>query len=169
MEPWIKALPTSRVAYPSAPHDRFKYWFWRLYTPLHPFVRDASYRIGIGQLILRRIVPEVRHTGRQDFLIGTMRPERSVREFVSFLISQGFGNQFVAWRDVDELVSLRQTVGFKHQYHLRIFKDGEVRGHYEFTPEYHPVLHLVRIGFEEKTAEFKTLLQKWVEPTSENA
>jgi len=152
------------MVYPTALHDQFKYWFWRLYTPLHPFVRNASYRLGIGTFLMKQVVPEIRHEGRQDFLLGTLDPSRSVHEFVSFLIGQGFGNHFIAWRDTDELVSLRRTVDFKHQYHIRIFKDGEVRGHFEFTPEYHPVLHLVRIGFEEKTAEFKTLVQDWLIP-----
>ena len=115
---------------------------------------------------MRSVVPEIQREGRQDFLLGTLHPERSVHEFVLFLVSKGFGNHFIAWRDADELVSLRQTVDFKYQYHIRIFTDGEVRGHFEFTPEYHPVLHLVRIGFEEKTVEFENLLKGWVLPAA---
>jgi hypothetical protein len=164
VEKWIKELPTSRMVYPSAPHDQCKYWFWKMYTPLHPFVRDASFRLGIGKFVLKRVVPEIKHAGRQDFLFGTLNPERSVQEFVSFLISKGFGNHFIAWRDTDELVSLRRTVDFKHQYHVRIFKDGEVRGHYEYTPEYHPVLHFIRIGFGDRTKEFRNLVQDWILP-----
>lgn len=154
------------MVFPSAPHDQFKYWFWRFYTPFHPFVRNTSYRLGVGKFLMRSVVPEINHEGRQDFLLGTLHPERSVHEFVSFLISKGFGNHFIAWRDTDELVSLRRTIDFKHQYHIRVFNDGEVRGHFEFTPEYHPVLHLVRIGFEEKPAEFADLLRDWVLPSN---
>ena len=152
----------SRVAYPSSLGDRFKFWFWKAYSPFHPFVRDISYRIGIGKFLLTRVVPEIQHVGRQDFLLGVLNPIYSVQEFVSFLIKQGFGNHFVAWKDADEIVSLRRTVEFKHQYHLRIFTDGEVRCHFEYTPEYHPFLHLVRVGFEDRTAEFKELLHGWI-------
>lgn len=150
------------MVYPSAPHDQFKYWFWRAYTPIHPFLRNASHRLGIGKFLMNRIAPETRSDGRQDFLLGTLDPARSAREFISFLISRGFGNHFIAWGDTDELASLRRTIDFKYQYHIRIFKDGEVRCHYEFTPEYHPILHLVRIGFEEKTSEFENLLRGWL-------
>lgn len=150
--------------YPSQKRDQLKYWVWKAYTPLHPLVRNASYRLGVGRFLLRRVFPEMKQTGRQDFLIGTLDPAHSVRDFVSFLIEQGFGNHFVAWKDSDELVSLRRTDGFRHQYHIRIFKDGEVRCHYEFTPEYHPIRHLIRIGFEDRNQEFRTLMQDWLLP-----
>lgn len=139
------------MVHPTAPHDWLKYWFWRLYTPLHPFVRDASTSLGI-----------MRHEGRQDFLLGSLHPKRTLRDFVHHLVSQGFGNHFVAWKDTDEVVSLRKTEDFKYQYHIRIFTDGEVRCHYEYTPEYHPLQHLIQIGFEERTDEFKEFVQDWV-------
>lgn len=152
------------MVYPEAPADQLKYWFWRLYTPLHPLVRDVSSRFGISKVLMWYAVPEGKYTGRQDFLIGTLDPSRSVRDFVSFLVSQGFGNHFVAWKDSDELVSLRRVADFRHQYHIRIFKDGEVRCHFEYTPEYRPVRHLVRVGFEDRTPEFKTIVRDWVVP-----
>lgn len=161
---WIEQLPRSQMVYPSAFNDRLKYWFWRMYTPIHPFVRDASLHLGVGRFLIKCVVPEIKRGGRQDFLLGTLNPSRSMREFVSFLISQGFGNHFIAWKDADELVSLRKTVDFKYQYHVRIFCDGEVRCHYEFTPEYRPVRHLIRIGFEDRTVEFENLLQGWLLP-----
>jgi hypothetical protein len=157
-EQWIEDLPRSRMTYPETLLDKMKYWFWRVYTPLHPYLRDISTKIGI-----------VRHEGRQSFLIGTIHPSRSARELVFFLIEQGFGNHFIAWKDTDELVSLRRTVGFRYQYHLRIFNDGEVRCHYEYTPEYRPIKHLIQIGFEERSAEFRDILQDWVMPVGESA
>lgn len=139
------------MTFPDATLDRLKYVFWKIYTPLHPFVRDISTTLGI-----------VRHEGRQDFLIGKLNPSRSIREFVLFLVEQGFGNHFIAWKDTNELVSLRRTVGFHYQYHVRVFRDGEVRCHYEFTPEYRPLQHLIQIGFEDRTPEFKDIVQDWV-------
>lgn len=153
------------MVYPQAPHDQLKYWFWRLYTPLHPLVRGVSSRIGISKFLIWCVIPEGKETGRQDFLLGKLDPSRSVQEFVSFLINKGFANHFVAWKDSDELVSLRHVVDFKHQYHIRVFKDGEVRCHFELTPEYRPVRHLVRVGFEDRTPEFEQLLQGWIQKT----
>ncbi len=152
-EDWIRAVPRSRMAYPTALHDRIKYVFWMFYTPLHPYLRDLSTSLRI-----------LRHEGRQDFLLGILDPARSLQEFVAFLVAQGFGNHFIAWKDDDEIVSLRRTVGFKYQYHLRIFNDGEVRCHYEFTPEYRPIKHMIQEGFEDRTPEFKAIVQDWVIP-----
>lgn len=150
------------MVYPDAPHDQLKYWFWKFYTPFHPLVRGFSSTIGVSKLLTWCVVPEGKETGRQDFLVGTLDPSRSTREFVSFLVSQGFTNHFVAWKDFDELVSLRRLVDFRHQYHIRVFRDGEVRCHYEFTPEYRPVQHLIRVGFEDRTDEFRNLVQDWI-------
>ncbi|MFZ3043527.1 MAG: hypothetical protein WA058_00215 [Minisyncoccia bacterium] len=164
-EQWIRDLPRSRMVYPSSAGDQLKYWLWRLYTPFHPLVRNTSFRLG-GKLLIGSVAPEVRYEGRQDFLIGTLRPEYSVRELVCFLVAQGFGNHFIAWKDSDELVSLRRVTDFRHQHHIRVFRDGEVRCHYEYTPEYRPVRHLVRVGFEDRTPEFRDLLQDWIVPSS---
>ena len=143
LEQWVRYLPSSRMIYPAQTHNRAKYMFWRLYTPLHPFMRDAALALGI-----------VHHEGRQDFLLGTLAPGQTVREFVSHCITLGYGNHFVAWRDQGEVISLRYVKDFVSQYHLRIFEDGEVRGHYEYTPECHPILHMKEIGQEDRRQTF---------------
>jgi len=148
---WIRKVPTSRMQYPTALHDKIKYWVWKLYTPFHPHFRDFFTYMGI-----------VRHKGRQNFLVGSIMPSRSVREFVNFLIKNGFGNHFIAWKDTDEIISLRQTVGFRYQYHIRIFNDGEVRCHYEYTPEYRPIKHMIQAVFEDRSLEFRKLLKDWI-------
>ncbi len=153
MEKWIKKLPRSRVAYPVRKRDRLKYWFWRLYTPFHKPVRDTSVALGL-----------VRHEGRQDYLLGTLQSGLPMHNFIAFLVAHGFGNHFIAWREEGELVSLRKAVGFKYQYHVRIFDDGEVRCHYEYTPECHPILHIREIGIEDRTSEFKELIREWIVP-----
>lgn len=141
------------MAYPDTPLDQLKYWFWRVYTPLHPYVRDTSTYFGI-----------VQHEGRQNYLIGTVHPDKSLKDLIEHLLRHGFGNHFVAWKDDDELVSLRKPVNFRYQYHLRIFKDGEVRCHYEYTPEYRPLQHLIQIGFEDRSHEFQKILEGWIVP-----
>lgn len=165
-EKWIRDLPHSRMVYPNTRSDKMKYWFWKVYTPLHPYVRSVSYRLGVGKILAKQVVPEMADTGRQNYFIGTIHPEHSIQDFVAFLVSKGFGNHFVAWKDAGEVVSMRRPVDFKNQYHIRIFSDGEIRGHYEFTPEYHTLLHLIRVGFEDRTAEFQELFNGWLEPVT---
>ncbi len=127
------------MVYPRSLGDRLKYLFWRIATPLHPLVRDILVRAGF-----------LTHQGRQPYLIGFVSPHLSVSLFIEKLISLGYGNHFVAWHDSEEIVSLRMTDGFKKQYHLRVFEDGAVHGHYEYTPEAHPFIHINQIGFEDK-------------------
>jgi hypothetical protein len=138
------------MVYPDSFGDRLKYFFWRLYTPLHPLVRDSLLVVGIGSQ------SDTYPGGRQPYLLGTLAPGISVQDFVSSMLAQGFGNHFIAWKDRGQIVSLRYMDDFKYQYHLRVFEDGEVRGHYEYTPECHPVLHMKMVGvpFEPRREEF---------------
>ncbi len=149
---WVKNLPASPMVFPDSLADRLKYAIWRLYTPFHPFVRDTSIALGI-----------VRHGdnyvgGRQPYFLGRLASGQTIQEFVAYMITKGFGNHFIAWKDRGQVVSLRYVDSFKYQYHLRVFDDGEVRGHYEFTPECHPLLHMFEDGLEERRDDFLRFL-----------
>src|SRR3989344_7502176 len=144
-----KTLPHSRMVYPERPAHLIKYHFWRVYTPLHPFVRDLA-------LALRIVKFESRS---ERFPLGTVAPHSSVEKLVHYLVSRGYAYHRVAWEDNGELVGMRRVENFLYQYHIRIYEDGEVRGHYEFTPEAYPILHLNRIGQEARREEFLELLK----------
>ena len=146
---WSKDLPKSKMVRPRRLSHRLKYMFWKGFTPIHPYMRDAALRLGI-----------IHHEpGRQNFPVGRVAPHVSVEEVVEHLIEKGFGNHFVAWRDDDELVSLRHTDDFEYQYHLRIYEDGEIRGHFEYTPECYPILHIKEIGMEDRREHFLSILE----------
>src|SRR3989344_967293 len=83
---WIKTLPASEMVYPDNFTDRIKYYFWRLYAPYHPTVRDGVIALSI-----------MKNRGRQPFLLGTLAPDISVEEFVSFLVEKGYAYHRVAW------------------------------------------------------------------------
>lgn len=154
---WAQRLPASRMVYPETLWKQMKYIFWHLYTPLHPFVRDTLVGVGL-----------VRHTvSRQDVLLGTIAPGESVRTLVQYLLENGYANHFIAWKDEGEIVSFRRVVGFEWQYHIRIFEDGEVRGHYEYTPECYPIRHMREIGWEARSNHFLDLLGDRIVPTKE--
>jgi hypothetical protein len=80
---------------------------------------------------------------RQKYHIGYLAPGKTLEDLKLHLHSEwGFGNHFIAWEDNGQVLSWRKLNNFQNQYHLRVFKDGEIRGHYEFTPEAHPLEHL---------------------------
>ncbi len=145
---WVHELPSSRMVFPETFWQRAKYMFWRFYTPYHPLVRDTALALGI-----------VHHAGRQHYLIGRIAPEHTLQGVIAFLISQGFANHFIAWKDDGEVVSLRFVADFSHQYHIRLFIDGEVRAHYEYTPECRPIYHLTEVGQESRREFFTDLLK----------
>lgn len=134
---WARKLPSSIMVYPDRVWDRVKYIAWRAYIPLHPHIRDMAVAFDV-----------VQHSGRQPFLLGYVAPHVPIKSFILHLIDIGYGNHFVAWHDDDEIISVRMTDGFTHQYHLRVFHDGAVHGHYEYTPEAHPFLHMGQANFE---------------------
>jgi hypothetical protein len=111
----------------------------------------------------------LRHEGRQDYLLGRITPGRSIEDFVKYLETQQLKNHFIALMDDDEVVSVRKLVDFEHQYHLRIFEDGEVRGHYEYTPESHPRLHMKKVGQEARREDFLRFLGDWIVPAPANS
>ena len=148
-------IPNSVLPYPEGFWDRIKYFLWKIITPCHPYGRDALLKLHI-----------IHHEGRQDYVIGRMAPGVKLEDFLRYLHTQGFSNHFIAWEDDGQVVSLRKLVNFKWQYHLRIFGDGEVRGHYERTPEGHPIWHLKEIGREERRKDFLRFIGDWVVPRS---
>ena len=141
------------MVYPENIFHRAKYYFWLVYGPYHQIVRDGVIALSI-----------IKNRGRQAFLLGTIAPHLSIEEFVSFLIEKGFAYHRVAWEDDGEIVSLRHVETFMHQYHVRIFEDREVRGHYEYTPECYPILHLWDVGREDRRKEFLELVGNKIIP-----
>jgi hypothetical protein len=113
--------------------------FLKLLRPLFPF--------------LERLFRPLRTDARQEFLLGTLPGEVTAVELQHRLTQYGFEPMLFAWVDDGQILSLRKRDG-DFQYHLRIFNDGEVRGHYEYAPEVAPIKHLRRIAREAKTKDF---------------
>ena len=140
------------MVYPKTLLDTCKYYIFTIYNPIHPYISETLLALGI-----------IRHDFRQDYLLGILKPEKNIDDLIAHLISHGFGNHFISWRDPGQIVSLRLATDFRHQLHLRIFTDGEVRGHYEYTPEFRPIAHLNETGFEDRREDFRKLLEGWLD------
>ena len=101
--------------------------------------------------------------GRQPYRIGWLAPGKTLEELEKHLHTEwGFGNHFVAWKDNGQVLSWRKLESFDNQYHLRVFKDGEIRGHHEYTPESKPVAHFAEMNEEPKFEDFKKFLGDFV-------
>ena len=105
---------------------------WLLICPFHNPVRDLIVRLGWKK------------PTRQPFHIGHISSE--IEMFGIFLLQHGFEPTSIAWKDKGETLSMRRIDGKIYQHHVRFFEDGEVRGHYEYTPESHMAKHLFSCG-----------------------
>ncbi len=101
--------------------------------------------------------------GRQPYHLGWLAPGKTLQDLEKHLHTEwGFGNHFVAWTDNGQVLSWRKLIDFDHQYHIRVFKDGEIRGHFEFTPESKPLEHFVEVSEEARIEEFRKFLGNYI-------
>jgi hypothetical protein len=146
-------IPKAALPYPDRMTDRAKYHLWKAIYPAHNKVRDV---------LLATHLLHPPYKGRQDYLLGSLAPGRKMEDFLRYLEGREFGNHFIAWDDEGQVASLRRLEDFRWQYHLRIFEDGEVRGHYELTPESHPFKHYGKNGQVPRREQFEEFLGDWV-------
>ena len=101
--------------------------------------------------------------GRQKYHIGWLAPGKTLEDLKKHLYTKwGFGNHFIAWVDEEQVLSWRKLTDFQDQYHLRVYQDGEICGHFEFTPEAHPLEHLEEKGEIDKREDFLKFLGEYV-------
>ena len=124
--------------------QKFKDALWRVF---YPVFRWQKFIINSGILFWHTPI-------RQRFPLGWLASGKTLDGLKQHLSAQGFGNHFVAWLDKDQSLSWRRLDGFDYQYHLRVYTDGEIRGHYEYTPESRPVDHFREVGEEERREDF---------------
>lgn len=124
---------------------------WRLIYPIFPYIQR-------GLVFLHQ-------NKRQRYHLGWLAEGRTLEELKHHLSAQGFGNHFIAWTDPGQVLSWRHLESFRYQYHIRVFADGEIRGHYEFTPEAHPIRHFCEVGEEARTEQFQKFLGAFLTDT----
>ena len=126
------------------------WWRWCIY-PIYPYIQPVISRLPI----VRDYDPK---DGRQQFALGWLAPGKSFDDFLEHLAPHGFENHFIAWQDGGQVISIRKIIDYRFQYHIRLFADGEIRGHYEYTPECRPFAHLTEKLFEPRREEFFAFL-----------
>lgn len=139
----------SRQLNPMSPLDKTKSAIWKIIAPIFPHLRDFLLKVKL-----------IRHqSGRQKYPLGWLGQGLNRRHLEGFLAKHNFKKHAIAWVDEGEVLGLRRLETFRYQYHLRVFADGEVRGHFEVAPEYKPIHHLKEKGMEHRREVFLTFLQ----------
>lgn len=134
-----------------------KQFFWFLVKPVFPYFRD---------LFLHANIAEVKgHKERQRFNIGFLKQPHTPEVLCNHLESLGFCREKMALVDPDEIFGMRKIDPENHcfQYHLRLYRDREIKGHYEKTPEDFPLDHFNEVGFEARGQDFLEMLEGFVE------
>jgi hypothetical protein len=133
--------------------DRLKYRTWHFIYKFFLPVQRTLLKLGI-----------INHAGgRQKYHIGWLQKGKTLVGLKKHLHEKwGFGNHFIAWKDKNQVLSWRKLADFQDQYHLRVYSDGEIRGHFEFTPEEHPFEHLEEKGEKEAQKDFLKFLGDFV-------
>lgn len=129
--------------------------------PIFPFLRNISISCGIFR-------PHIEGRGR--FLVGYKKEDLTTNDFLKTLKSRGFFHQTMAYDEPGQLLSLRKLdpTQLDHQYHVRLFNDGEVRAHYEKTPEDHPRDHLAEVGLVARREEFLEVLSGLISESTDD-
>jgi hypothetical protein len=133
----------------------FRQFIWAFLKPFWPFFRWTSIKMGFVTQI-----PE-----RQRFHLGYLKKGISFGEFAAFLKKNEFEFQRMAFIDPDEFFGMRRLDDKDptYQYHVRAYKDMEIRGHYERTPEDFPIDHLNEVGLVDRADEFFSYFGDFVE------
>lgn len=106
--------------------DKFKKAFWT-------FVYHFFTKI---QKIFLHYKIKSKKNFRMYHHIGWLNPINTLDELkVHLHTNWGFGNHFISILEEDEVLSWRKIEPNKKQYHIKVFKDGEIRGAFEFRPE----------------------------------
>lgn len=124
-------------------------WFWKFVYTFWPSVL-RTYEIFF-------------HHHRQKFLIGRLAPQKTAEDFKNHLTKHGFERAIISLKDPGEILAMRKKEGREFQYHIRLFNDREIRGHYEYTPEAHPIIHCFDVRMEAKEEYFKEMLNGYFE------
>jgi len=75
------------------------------------------------------------------YLFNVMMDPCVVCKFYELLIPLGYQYNYLSYQERGQVMNVRKLTGVK-QFHLRLYDDGAVHGHYELNYEFFPNGHL---------------------------
>jgi len=93
---------------------------------------------------------------RGPHVLGKVRDGLSAEEVEKVLKKEGFFQNRIAYTEPGQVLSMRclDKEDPDCQYHIRVFSDGEIRGHHETTPADHPHKHIKQVELTHKPEKF---------------
>lgn len=103
------------------------------------------------------------HKGGQDYHIGYVKKNYSISDLKDYLEKKGFEPAVLSWNEKDEVLNLRKVNKRIYQWHIRVFKDREIKGHYEFSSEGSPIAHICKKLFITEEKYYLNLFSKFLD------
>lgn len=123
---------------------------WKIVYTIYPPLLRILERLGF-------------HKGRQKYSVGFLdKSKHNLDVFRQYLVGLGFEHAILAWQDSDEVLSMRKVDNHKFQYHIRLYSDGEIRGHYEYSSEGNPLGHVLEQIFRDEQEFFSNLCKDYL-------
>ena len=128
-----------------------------LVRPIFPFLQGLIQSLGF----MREAITVEGPYHRQPYLIRMRTSEETTGALIERLMRAGFHSEEIALHEQGQVASLRRLCDTypDRQFHIRLFSDGEIRGHYEYTPEDRPYSHWQETLFENRNEEFLRFLR----------
>jgi len=106
------------------------------------------------------------YTQRSPFYMFSVTMDPCVvRKFYDLLIPLGYQYNYFSYTEPGQVLNIRKLVGVK-QFHLRLYDDGAVHGHYELNYEFFPNGHLagemLTVIPDPELKKVKKALAKWL-------
>lgn len=98
---------------------------------------------------------------REPYHIGIMKASKSVDEIEAALIGLYYSPDYTSYGDNGQVTSMRKLYvadGIWRQDHVRVFNNGEIKGHNELAPEEDAYAHIEGISTREIDVSEKVLI-----------
>ncbi len=96
---------------------------------------------------------------RQSYPIGWLAEGKGLEDLRIYLHREwGFGGNFDSFIEKSEVLNWRKLTEDGKQYHLRVYEDGEIRGHLEMSPEKNKISYALGGGKSDAREEFLKFL-----------
>jgi hypothetical protein len=125
---------------------------WNVVYAVQPYALKVLKAVGI-------------HPKEHPFVLGKLNPKYTQKQLKTLLESHGFQNDILSWKDSGQILSMRKVHEHEFQWHIRLRRNGEIRGHYEYAPEGSVFKHELNRIFKPDRHFFISILKDYLVPS----